>query len=34
MRTMYTKDKGWRLFGLAQAIQKLFIGAKYLVMMS
>jgi hypothetical protein len=31
---MYTKDKGWRLFGLALAIQILFIGVNYLVMMS
>ncbi|WP_265092289.1 KGW motif small protein [Acinetobacter calcoaceticus] len=34
IRTMYTKDKGWRWFGLALAIQILFIGANYLVMMS
>ncbi|EXE61344.1 MULTISPECIES: KGW motif small protein [Acinetobacter calcoaceticus/baumannii complex] len=34
IRTMYAKDKGWRLFGLALAIQILFIGANYLVMMS
>ncbi|MFI7933763.1 KGW motif small protein, partial [Acinetobacter baumannii] len=27
-------DKGWRLFGLALAIQILFIGANYLAMMS
>ncbi|HGY4902334.1 TPA: KGW motif small protein [Acinetobacter baumannii] len=34
IRTMYTRDKGWRLFGLALAIQILFIGAYYLAMMS
>ncbi|EOH6174258.1 KGW motif small protein [Acinetobacter baumannii] len=35
IRTMYTRDKGWRLFGLAPlAIQILFIGANYLAMMS
>ena len=34
IRTMYTRDKGWRLFGLALAIQILFIGANYLAMMS
>ena len=28
------RDKGWRLFGLALAIQILFIGANYLAMMS
>ncbi|MDS7933463.1 KGW motif small protein [Acinetobacter calcoaceticus] len=34
IRTFYNKDKGWRLFGLALAIQILFIGANYLAMMS
>ncbi len=34
IRAMYTKDKGWRLFGLALVIQILFIGANYLVIMS
>ncbi|WP_254617471.1 KGW motif small protein, partial [Acinetobacter seifertii] len=33
-RAMYTKDKGWRLFGLALVIQILFIGANYLAIMS
>ncbi|GAA5586371.1 hypothetical protein Acal01_01515 [Acinetobacter calcoaceticus] len=34
IRTMYTKDKGWHWFGLALAIQILFIGVNYLVMMN
>ena len=34
IRAMYTKDKGWRLFGLALVIQILFIGANYLAIMS
>jgi len=34
IRMVYAKDKGWRWFGLALAIQILFIGANYLVMMS
>ncbi|EPF6067788.1 hypothetical protein J671_0596 [Acinetobacter sp. 1130196] len=34
MGTMSTKDRGWRLFGLALAIQILFIGANYLALMS
>ncbi len=34
IRTMYTRDKGLRLFGLALAIQVLFIAANYLLMMS
>lgn len=34
IKMFYKKDMGWRLFGLALAIQILFIGANYLVMMS
>ncbi|MFV5584530.1 MULTISPECIES: KGW motif small protein [Acinetobacter] len=34
IKTFYKKDKGWQLFGLALAIQILFIGVNYLLMMS
>ncbi|WP_253204462.1 KGW motif small protein [Acinetobacter seifertii] len=34
IRAMSAKDRGWRLFGLALAIQILFIGANYLALMS
>lgn len=34
MKMIYAKDKGWRWFGLALALQILFIGVNYLAMMS
>ncbi|MEX2966044.1 KGW motif small protein [Acinetobacter baumannii] len=35
IRTMYTRDKGWRLFGLRLPCHtNTFIGANYLAMMS
>ncbi|WP_426454970.1 KGW motif small protein [Acinetobacter sp. KB005] len=34
IKTFYKKDKGWHWFGLALAIQILFIGANYLAMMN
>ncbi|WP_265733918.1 KGW motif small protein [Acinetobacter pittii] len=34
IRAMYTKERGWRLLGLALAIQILFIGANYLAIIS